>query len=149
MFNRPKKIKDFGAFVDELRRKSPAKIVVEAARDDPAIMPWSMSAAVGHLGEYQHSLVYSVDVSGRSKPKVYWEPLFKAFQSQWGIADASARQNRMISVLLAGERRVAELKGWFPEAKIFLGQGNGQPFTEELLEKLHQDAEEHDVSPAV
>ena len=147
MFNRAKKVKDFDKLVEEVRSGSPSRIIIEANRE-PArgLFKTSMTAAVGQLGQYDHALLYTVRFG--KKTKRYWQPLFSAFQSERGFADAEERNKRIMSVMLAGENKVDYLRGLFPGVDIQLGNGQGEPFTPDILARLHKEAKEYGVTAA-
>jgi hypothetical protein len=97
------------------------------------------------LGEYQHGLFYSV--RGTKKDRDYVEPMFSAFQSEYGYADNRDRNIRVVSLLLAGEVRVDLLKAALPEANIYLaGSNSDQPIQAEELQMVHYEAEKYSVT---
>lgn len=147
MFSSTKKVKDFNEFVEQLRSGSPSRIIIEASREPATgLFKTSLTGAVGRLGQYDHALLYTVKFG--KKTRRYWEPMFSAFQSERGFADAEERNKRVMAVLLAGEERVNYLREQFPGIDIQLGNGRDEPFTPDILAKLHAQAKEYGVAPA-
>jgi hypothetical protein len=103
-----------------------------------------MTGAVGQLGDFQHGLFYTVQAK---RQRSYIEPIFTAFQSEYGFGDHAERNKRIMQLLLAGEARVDLLKSALPEADVYLAGPNPlQPMPEQELQLLHEQAQEYEIT---
>lgn len=143
--SRLRRIKSFNGFSEELQERNPRLVVVQAdCRPARGLFSTFMTGSVGHLGDFQHGLFYTVSAAKRQRN--YIEPIFTAFQSEYGFADHLERNKRTMQLLLAGEVRIDLLKTALPEADVYLAGPNPlQPMAEQELELLHEQAQEYDV----
>src|SRR5436305_927567 len=116
-----REVRDFDQFADELQRRQPRSILVEADRylTGHGVPSW----LEGYVGNYVHRLVYDVETA--RKHLLYGEELFTYFQTEYGAREAQLRSNRIGALLLAAEARVERLRLALPEIDIQVGNGRG------------------------
>lgn len=139
------KIKNYDNFIDELLDRKPITVSVAASR---RLIRWPSASTpalttTGTIGTYEHRLVYEAQLPSDKKPLLYGESIFRAIQSERGIADTKKRNFRMGALLLAAEDRVTMLQPLLPETTVYIydGQSDG-PMSTETIALLHSNAKE-------
>lgn len=141
-------IKSFEGFVEDLHKLSPDAVVLQAdVRHKPNLLFTPRSRTAGKIGNFQYGLHYAVTDSRRTRS--YFEGLFLAHQTERGVLDEEDRKRRIIATMLAGETRVEFLRSELLGVSVTMVDAADQLMTAERFERLHQMAEEHDVSSAL
>jgi len=149
--SRVHQVRSFEGFVEDLQQQRPELVVVQAERKPLkglfGLFGVNKSAAVGMLGNWQHGLHYEVSKARRSRN--HFEPLLTAFESEYGFGDKGKRQRRGIATLLAAETRVDLLQSELPNTTVYMTYEDGQPISDEVLQVVHDYAQEHGVVSAL
>jgi hypothetical protein len=147
--SRLRKVESFEDFVEDLHKKSPTDIVVQA--NSRFRSGWLLftprTFTAGRMGRFQYGLHYAVQQTRRGVS--YFEPIFEVNQTEYGILDEDLRKKRMISTMLAGEARVELLRAELPHTNVSMIGEDNQPMSAEDIQILHLVAGQHQLDSAL
>ena len=147
--NRTRKIRSFDKFSDELLRRQPEIVAIQANfANSLRFSNWFIESMTMDFPDVDYSLLYFVRASGdRTKHK---ERLFTASCRQESFADhVSRRDLNAARALLAGQIRVAQLSLMLADTQVYLASPGADlsPMPQEELDRLHEDAQARHITP--